>query len=58
MGRDFYTVPEVCHILKISDYYVRKHIRDGAFPAYRVGNRCVIPKKDFERWMKDHEDSV
>lgn len=58
MNRDFYTVPEVCRILKISDYYVNKLIHDKAFPCHRVGPIRVIPKKDFERWLESREDSV
>jgi excisionase family DNA binding protein len=49
--RPFLTVQEVSDLLRVSVYTVRRWIKDGALPAYKVGRGWRIRDTDLDRWL-------
>jgi len=43
IDRTFYTVSEAAALLRVDPATIYRAIRDDAFPAVRLRNRCVIP---------------
>ena len=41
--------------LSISEMEVNRKIRSGEIPAYRDGRRWLIPRRLFERYLRDRE---
>ena len=49
---EFYTVNEVMFMLHLSQRTVYKLVHKPDFPKIRIGNRYLIPKKDFDRFIQ------
>ena len=45
------SVPEVAVVLGISRAGAYELARSDDFPALRIGNRIVVPKEKFIRWI-------
>ena len=45
------TVPDVSQVLGISLAGTYELVRSDDFPALRIGNRIVVPKEKFIRWI-------
>jgi excisionase family DNA binding protein len=49
--RPFLTVQEVSELLRVSVYTVRRWIKAGALPAYKVGRGWRIKNHDLNQWL-------
>jgi excisionase family DNA binding protein len=47
----FLTPQEVSDLLQVSVYTVRRWIKQGELPAYKVGRLWRIKKDDLNRWL-------
>ena len=47
----FLTPQEVSDLLQVSVYTVRRWIKQGELPAYKVGRLWRINKNDLNRWL-------
>ena len=48
----FLTPQEVSDLLQVSVYTVRRWIKQGELPAYKVGRLWRINKGDLNQWLK------
>jgi len=51
--RKVLTVNEVAEKLGICTQLVRRQIKKGVIPCVKVGDRYLIPKIAFERWLTE-----
>lgn len=49
--RPFMTPQDVSDVLQVSVYTVRRWIKEGTLPAYKVGRLWRIEKVDFDEWL-------
>ena len=49
---EFYTVPEIAEILRISRPTAYKLLASGELPCVHFGKVKRIPKDDFDLWVK------
>jgi len=49
----FLTPQEVSSLLQISVYTVRRWIKQGELPAYKVGRLWRIKNSDLEQWLDE-----
>ena len=49
--REILTVKEVAEKLGICTHLVRRQIKKGVIPCVKLGDRYLIPKVAFERWL-------
>lgn len=47
----FLTPKEVSSLLQVSVYTVRRWIKDGELPAYKVGRLWRIDKAELDKWL-------
>ena len=47
-----YTVEEVAKALKLHPYTVRRLVREGKIPAFKVGGQWRFDLKEIDRWVK------
>jgi excisionase family DNA binding protein len=47
------TVPEAAEAVGISPLSLYRFIREGRFPAVRVGRRVLVPLAALERWLEE-----
>lgn len=52
----FLTPQEVSAILRVSVYTVRRWIKDGDLPAYKIGRGWRIREADIDRWLNQHQN--
>ncbi|QWT54258.1 helix-turn-helix domain-containing protein [Eubacterium sp. MSJ-33] len=52
MQEEYYTVAEIQKILRIGRTNVYDLIRQPDFPKTQLGNKYLIPKSQFENFMK------
>jgi putative molybdopterin biosynthesis protein len=51
----FLTPEEVSGLLRVSVYTVRRWIKEGDLPAYKVGRGWRIHEPDIDRWLSQHQ---
>lgn len=49
--QSFLTPQEVSHLLRVSVYTVRRWIKEGELPAYKVGRGWRISEADLSLWL-------
>ena len=50
------SVPEVGEVLGISRAGAYELVRSEGFPKVKIGNRIVVPKEKFIRWIEDQTE--
>ena len=53
-SRSFLTPQEVSDLLRVSVYTVRRWIKEGDLPAYKVGRGWRIQESDLDAWLGDN----
>lgn len=56
--QSFLTPQEVSELLRVSVYTVRRWIKDGHLPAYKVGRGWRISETEIDEWLRDHQSAV
>jgi excisionase family DNA binding protein len=51
----FLTPHEVSVLLRVSVYTVRRWIKEGQLPAYKVGRGWRISESEIGRWLERHQ---
>jgi excisionase family DNA binding protein len=54
----FLTPQEVSDLLRVSVYTVRRWIKDGDLPAYKVGRGWRISEMEIDEWLRDHQAAM
>lgn len=52
-----FTVREVAQQLKLSEWSVRREVREGRLRAKRIGRCQRITATDLERWLETDDDN-
>ena len=50
----FLNAQTVAKVLGVSPSSGYELLREKDFPSLRIGNRIVVPKEDFIRWVEKH----
>jgi len=50
--QSFLTPQEVSDLLQVSVYTVRRWIKQGELPAYKVGRLWRITESDLDKWLE------
>jgi excisionase family DNA binding protein len=53
-----YTVMEVAYLLNLSRGVTYQYVKDGTIPAFRVGRRWVVSRRQFNPNLRDLERGV
>ena len=53
--QSFFTPREVSELLRVSVYTVRRWIRQGDLPAYKVGRGWRVSAAAIDEWLNQHE---
>jgi len=56
-ARSFLTPQEVSDLLRVSVYTVRRWIKEGTLPAYKVGRGWRIHESEMNAW-REHRQSA
>ena len=54
----FLTPEEVSSLLRVSVYTVRRWIKEGRLPAYKIGRGWRIERVGLDEWLKQQRDTV
>jgi excisionase family DNA binding protein len=54
----FLTPHEVSDLLRVSVYTVRRWIKDGHLPAYKVGRGWRISEAAIDEWLQQHQSTT
>jgi putative molybdopterin biosynthesis protein len=56
--QSFLTPQEVSEILRVSVYTVRRWIKEGDLPAYKVGRGWRISGAAIDEWLSQHQSAL
>jgi excisionase family DNA binding protein len=56
--RAFLTPEEVSQLLRVSVYTVRRWIKEGSLPAYKVGRGWRISEMAMDEWLSQNQSMV
>lgn len=54
----FLTPQEVSNLLRVSVYTVRRWIKEGDLPAYKIGRGWRISESAVEEWLDQHRSVI
>ena len=54
----FLTPEEVSQMLRVSVYTVRRWIKEGSLPAYKVGRGWRISGAAIDEWLNQHQSTL
>jgi putative molybdopterin biosynthesis protein len=54
----FLTPQEVSDLLRVSVYTVRRWIKEGDLPAYKVGRGWRISESDIDAWLRRNQSAI
>jgi excisionase family DNA binding protein len=54
----FLTPQDVSELLRVSVYTVRRWIKEGHLPAYKVGRGWRIPQSDVGEWLEANQSPM
>jgi excisionase family DNA binding protein len=52
MDKIVYTVKEVSELLGIGINQAYELVKTDGFPKFKIGNKYMVPKDQFEEWMR------
>ncbi len=56
--QSFLTPQEVSELLRVSVYTVRRWIKQGQLPAYRIGRGWRIDASALDEWLDQHQSQM
>jgi putative molybdopterin biosynthesis protein len=56
--KTFLTPQEVSDLLRVSVYTVRRWIKEGDLPAYKVGRGWRISESDIDAWLRRNQSAI
>ena len=56
--QSFLTPQEVSSLLRVSVYTVRRWIKEGSLPAYKVGRGWRISRAEMANWLEQNQSST
>lgn len=56
--QSFLTPQEVSSLLRVSVYTVRRWIKEGSLPAYKVGRGWRISETEMAHWLEQNQSSA
>ncbi len=56
--QSFLTPQEVSDLLRVSVYTVRRWIKEGDLPAYKVGRGWRISESDIDAWLRKNQSAI
>ena len=56
--KTFLTPQEVSDLLRVSVYTVRRWIKEGDLPAYKVGRGWRISESDIDSWLRKNQTAI
>ena len=54
----FLNAETVSSVLGVSSSSGYELMHESGFPSLRIGNRIVVPKKQFVRWVEQHTKAI
>jgi len=57
-AQSFLTPQEVSDLLRVSVYTVRRWIKEGTLPAYKVGRGWRIHESEMSAWLEHRQSSA
>ena len=45
------SMPETARLLGVSEWLVKRAVREGALPSLRLGRRVLIPRDALQEWL-------
>lgn len=56
--QSFLTPQEVSSLLRVSVYTVRRWIKEGSLPAYKIGRGWRISETEMAHWLEQNQSSA
>lgn len=53
MEKLVYSIQEVAELLGLSRSYTYQLVRNGTIPFIQLGNKRIIPKERFNKWLEE-----
>lgn len=52
--QEFYTVEDIKNMLTIGFNKAYNLVKSDGFPSIKIGNKYVVPKEEFNNWVKTY----
>jgi len=57
MEKNFYTIKEVAELLRASEIWVRRRVKEGEIPSYKIGGKRLFKKEELDKWIESKKNN-
>ena len=57
MEKSFYTIKEVAELLRASEIWVRRRVKEGEIPSYKIGGKRLFKKEELDKWIESKKSN-
>jgi len=57
MEKNFYTIKEVAELLRASEIWVRRRVKEGEIPSYKIGGKRLFEKEELDKWTESKKNN-
>jgi len=57
MEKNFYTIKEVAELLRASEIWVRRRVKEGEIPSYKFGGKRLFKKEELDKWIESKKNN-
>ena len=56
MEKKFYTVKELAELLMASEVWVKRRVKSGEIPSYKIGGKRLFKKEEIDSWIENQRE--
>ena len=57
MEKKFYTVKELAELLMASEVWVKRRVKSGEIPSYKIGGKRLFKIKEIDSWIENQKEN-
>lgn len=58
MEKKFYTIRELAELISASEIWVKRRVRTGEIPSYKIGGKRLFKREEIEKWIDSQKDET
>ena len=58
MDKKFYTVKELAELLSASELWVKRGVKAGEIPSYKIRGKRLFKKEEIEQWIDSQKENL
>ena len=58
MEKKFYSTKELTELLMVSPLWIKRRIKTGEIPSYKIGGKRLFKKEEIDQWIDSQKEEA